>query len=267
MFGSADPLATRPPGASASTDWMATREPLAGAGVARVRIPKADGSALGFVGAAAATVVFASGGPGGTPALASCAGTETATGLDIAGCPLSAFAAKERLWSPGASAGGMMTNWPAASAVASATVLPPSRSSTFSFGAARPAMTASPEGSTFTTSKAGSRAAVWVGAFRQEPELLPGERGGAGGTIGGLGSTGAPGHKRNIGGIRLKKIRISPNHGARSCGHDHKGGCSDPNQRVPRRHTSLAFPLNIYCRAALRQISNAEAAINSRRIP
>src|SRR5258708_26382376 len=49
----------------------------------------------------------------------------------------------------------MITNWPEASAVASATVLPASRSSTFSFGAARPAMTASPEGSTFTTSNAG----------------------------------------------------------------------------------------------------------------
>src|SRR5271165_5672679 len=49
----------------------------------------------------------------------------------------------------------MMTNWPEASAVASATVLPASRNSTLAFGAARPAMTALPEGSTFTMSKAG----------------------------------------------------------------------------------------------------------------
>ena len=48
-----------------------------------------------------------------------------------------------------------MTNWPDASAVASATVFSPSRNSTFAFGAARPAMTASPVGSTVTTSKAG----------------------------------------------------------------------------------------------------------------
>ena len=39
-----------------------------------------------------------------------------------------------------------MTNWPEASAVASATALPASRSSTLAFGAARPAMTASPVG-------------------------------------------------------------------------------------------------------------------------
>ena len=57
-----------------------------------------------------------------------------------------------------------MTNWPEASAVAWATVLPASRSSTFSFGAARPAMTASPEGSTFTTSNAGSGGELAVGA-------------------------------------------------------------------------------------------------------
>src|SRR5579872_6698462 len=63
----------------------------------------------------------------------------------------------------------MMTNWPAESAVASATVLPASRSSTFAFGAARPAMTASPEGSTFTTSNDGlsgaGAAAAWAGAL------------------------------------------------------------------------------------------------------
>ena len=48
-----------------------------------------------------------------------------------------------------------MTNCPEASAVASATVLPASLSSTFAFGAARPAMTASPVGWTVTTSKDG----------------------------------------------------------------------------------------------------------------
>src|SRR5579871_660253 len=49
----------------------------------------------------------------------------------------------------------MMTNSPEASAVASASVLPSSRNSTLAFGAARPAMTASPVGSTLTASKAG----------------------------------------------------------------------------------------------------------------
>ena len=260
-MGSADPLATRPPGASASTDWIATRAPLTGAGVARVRIPSADGAALGFAGAAAATVVFASGGPAGAPALASCAGTETATGLDIAGCPLSAFAAKERLWSPGASAGGMMTNWPAASAVASATVLPPSRSSTFSFGAARPAMTASPEGSTFTMSNAGSRAAVW--ALSAGAGALAGgsagAAGGAGGTIGGLDSTGARAATGISAGFRLEKIRMGPNDRARARGHDRQSGCSDPNHHVPRRHDSLTFASTYSAERRLRQISDAKA--------
>ncbi len=91
-----------------------------------------------------------------------------------------------------------MTNWPAASAVASATVLPASRSSTFAFGAARPAMTASPEGSTFTTSKAGSRgkAAAWLGALPGAGGLVAAgaaawTAGGALGALGGLGSAGA----------------------------------------------------------------------------
>ena len=63
------------------------------------------------------------------------------------------------------------------------------------FGAARPAMTASPEGSTFTTSKAGSRrGAVWVGACRRERGARCRRRcrdSRAGGTIGGLDSAGA----------------------------------------------------------------------------
>src|ERR1700728_3802817 len=79
----------------------------------------------------------------------------------------------------------MMTNWPAASAVASAIVLPPSCSSTFAFGAARPAMTASPDGSTFTMSNAGP------GADGLAAGGVAGT-GGAAGTIGGgLDSAGA----------------------------------------------------------------------------
>ena len=55
----------------------------------------------------------------------------------------------------------------------------------------------------------------------------------------------SPGRKRNISRIRLKKIRISPDDGACACGHDHKGGCSDPNQRVPRRHSARFSPQHI----------------------
>ena len=109
------------------------------------------------------------------PWLLAAPATETATGFDVCRPALPALAASERLCSPGARAGGMMTNWPAASAVASATVLPASRSSTFAFGAARPAMTASPEGSTLTTSKDGSRgaAAAGEGLCLRAPERLP----------------------------------------------------------------------------------------------
>ena len=86
-----------------------------------------------------------------------------------------------------------MTNWPAASAVASTTALPASRSSTFAFGAARPAMTASPEGSTFTTSKVGFRgeAAASFEALPPGAEALGGGVAGtAEGTLCVLGSAG-----------------------------------------------------------------------------
>ena len=97
-------------------------------------------------------------------------------------------------------AGGMMTNWPEASAVASAMVLPPSRSSTFSFGAARPAMTASPEGSTFTMSNAGFKGK----AFSTDAGALAGggvaaTGAGAGGTIEGLASVGSLATARSAG--------------------------------------------------------------------
>src|SRR5271168_1606066 len=89
----------------------------------------------------------------------------------------------------------MMTNWPEASAVASATVLPASRSSTLAFGSARPAMTASPVGSTFTTSKAGlsGEAAASLAASPPGAEALAAgvavwTAGAAGGTVGVLGS-------------------------------------------------------------------------------
>src|SRR6202035_4040183 len=88
----------------------------------------------------------------------------------------------------------MMTNWPAASAVASPTVLLPSWSSTFAFGAARPAMTASPEGSTFTTSKVGFRGedAASVGFLSAGAGGLAagGVVGIGGGAVGGLASAG-----------------------------------------------------------------------------
>ncbi len=84
-----------------------------------------------------------------------------------------------------------MTNWPEASAVASATVLPASRSSTLAFGSARPAMTASPVGSTFTTSKAGlsgEAAASPPGAEAFAAGVGLSTAGAAGGTVGVLGS-------------------------------------------------------------------------------
>lgn len=96
------------------------------------------------VGAAVATSVLASG-----------AGTETETALEVSTVDLPSPVVSDRLWSPGGSAGGTMTNWPCGSAVASATVRPESRNSTFAFGGARPATTVSPVGATFTTSKAG----------------------------------------------------------------------------------------------------------------
>ena len=89
----------------------------------------------------------------------------------------------------------------------------------------------------------------------------------AGGTVGGLGSTaGALATTRKIGRIRLKEFRIGPNHGARSGGHDRQSGCSDPNQRVPRRHACSLSPLTYNAERPLRQISNTDAAIDCRRI-
>src|SRR5271165_3576203 len=86
----------------------------------------------------------------------------------------------------------MMTNWPEASAVASATVLPASRNSTLALGAARPAMTASPVGSTFTTSKAGLSGEASLVAAAGAEALAAGAAvwtaGAAGGTLGVFGS-------------------------------------------------------------------------------
>ena len=56
---------------------------------------------------------------------------------------------------------------------------------------------------------------------------------------------GGVGHNRNISGIRLKQFRMGPHHGARSGGHDHQSGGSDPNQRIPRRHAYSLSPLHI----------------------
>jgi hypothetical protein len=154
---------------------MATREAAAG-GVARVRVAVSGGE--GVEGGVAAGAGVAA-----TTAFVSGSGTETATASDVSGVPLPASAANERLCSPGANAGGMMTNWPEASAVTSATALPASRSSTLAFGAARPAMTASPAGSTFTTSKAGLS-----GEAAASPGAVLSMAGAAGGTLGAIGS-------------------------------------------------------------------------------
>src|SRR5271165_6386250 len=100
------------------------------------------------------------------------AATATTTGFDVSSVA-PAPVASDRLCAPGGRGAGIMTNWPVASVVASATVLPSSLSSTLAWGAARPATTASPVGSTDTTSKdgltateatAGGAAGAWVWA-------------------------------------------------------------------------------------------------------
>src|SRR5271166_2087534 len=83
-------------------------------------------------------------------------GSGTATGIAFEVCVVpDSPVATDRLCAPGASAGGMMTKLPSASAFVWARVLPASSNATWAFGAARPATTVSPVGSTFTTSKAG----------------------------------------------------------------------------------------------------------------
>ena len=42
--------------------------------------------------------------------------------------------------------------------------------------------------------------------------------------------------------IGLKEVRMGPYDGARSGGDDRQSGCSDPNQRVPRRHAYSLSP-------------------------
>ena len=64
----------------------------------------------------------------------------------------------------GANVGGRMTNCPASLATTSPMVLPSSLRATCAPGAARPATTASPVGSTRTTSKAGVDAGVGAAA-------------------------------------------------------------------------------------------------------
>ena len=84
----------------------------------------------------------------------------------------------------------MTTNCPCASVIASASGRPPSRRATFTFGAARPATTACPVGSTLTTSKDGliaGEAGIAADAVRSRASVV-----GAGGfaatvTTGGTG--------------------------------------------------------------------------------
>ena len=82
-----------------------------------------------------------------------------------------------------------MTNSPEASAVASATVLPSSRNSTLAFGAARPAMTASPVGSTLTASKAGLSGETVASFAASPPGADTPAAGAAGSTAGAAGGT------------------------------------------------------------------------------
>ena len=82
-----------------------------------------------------------------------------------------------------------MTNSPEASAVASATVLPSSRNSTLAFGAARPAMTASPVGSTLTASKAGLSGETVASFAAWPPGADTAAAGAAGSTAGAAGGT------------------------------------------------------------------------------
>src|SRR5271170_7296437 len=72
-------------------------------------------------------------------------------------------AASSSRWLPGGSGGGKMTNCPASSATTFAITRPPSRSSTTAFGAACPATTTSPVGTSRTTSNAGRSTAASAG--------------------------------------------------------------------------------------------------------
>ena len=155
------------------------------------------------------------------------------------------------------SVGGMMTNWPEASAVASATVLPASRNSTFAFGAARPAMTASPVGSTLTTSKAGltpgggafavalARAGLTPGgaaAAYRRPAPRPVTPGAAGGTLGAARS-GARASTCVAAGARPQEARMGPDQRAcaRAGDHDRRRRGSRPKSASLRQACSLAF--------------------------
>ena len=93
---------------------------------------------------------------GAGAALTAGCGTSTATSADDAtGLARPTLAVRPRLWPPGEKAGGRTVNSPASSAVVSATTCPWSVTVTLAFGAARPAITASPDGSTRTISNCG----------------------------------------------------------------------------------------------------------------
>ena len=142
-----------------------------------------------------------------------------------------------------------MTNWPEASAVASATVLPASRSSTLAFGAARPAMTASPVGSTFTTSKAGLSGET-VGSLAASTPRAPRARGGLDGGrrreersgVFGSGALARPAARRgfgqkNPGWVQQQRARH------RAYGRNRRRrNSSDPNQRILRQHARSLSP-------------------------
>ena len=107
--------------------------------------------------------VGAGGCGGSAECLGFCAATSTVTGSETTVDGPPSEAASSRRWLPGGSGGGKMTNCPASSATTFAITRPPSRSSTTAFGAACPATTVSPVGSTRTTSNAGRPTAASAG--------------------------------------------------------------------------------------------------------
>ncbi len=168
------------PPSSASTVLSTTlaRSPagvaVAGAG-ARPVTTDAAGAAATVLGLARSCVGL----PGSTSATITsplgAAGTETAMlWLETIVAPLGAAKLSVSSCEPGGSGGATSANWPAASATTVAWGAPFSISVTLAPGAARPAITLSPLGSTRTTSKAGGDKACWLAADGPAGTVSPG---------------------------------------------------------------------------------------------
>ena len=112
-----------------------------------------------FCSSLSATAVVVAGAGGGIAECSKTSGfraaTSTVAGSDTTTCAPPSWVASSRRWLPVARGGGKTTNWPELSASTFAITRPPSRNSTAAFGAACPATTVSPVGSTRTTSNAG----------------------------------------------------------------------------------------------------------------